>query len=89
MLAPMRHWILCTAVLLFACGPSPVDQAEARERQYRLLVDANAKPAELCEAAKAAAHAWLAAEDRGRYDDWRLTRDIHCRRAGQIERLGV
>lgn len=83
--------LLPLLVLVASCSSAPPAEAAAEqlEREFSLLSEAKAKPAEICAAARRTAVAWRQALDRERYEHWRLLRDIHCRRAAQQAELGT
>lgn len=70
---------------LMGCSASAVSAAEKAERELEMVSDAGATNRELCDAQKRVRVAWLKAEDKEKYEQWKLTAAITCRRADQQE----
>lgn len=82
--------LLCLApiaLLPCACGPSPLREAKAAERQYEIVSKAGSKD-DLCAAAGRAAQAWLRAENENQYREWKVKEDIECQTADIARETG-
>ena len=63
--------------------------AQKAEQEYSFLEANKASPDELCGGARKVQDAYRELLNSEKYQYWKLTADIMCRRADQLKKLGV
>ena len=64
--------------VLLILGLAACDRAAESAEEQIEMVSRHGSEREKCQAAGKAAQAWLEREHVQKYEQWRLTRDIHC-----------
>lgn len=79
----MRYILALSALALASCGESPIERAE---RRLATIEKAGGSSAEICQAKRDVAEAYLEDGDAGEYEREKLYADIACTKA-DLDRL--
>ena len=83
-----RAFLIGLALIATLSSCDSRNAAQKAEQEYSFLEGNKGSPDELCEAARKVQAAYRELLNSEKYQSWKLTADIMCRRADQIGRLG-